>query len=110
MELRQVEAGTLLTEALESFSKVFVLTHIPPWDTATWHDHKHSDPDWMPWFSCKAVGEVIEECAKAHKGKKITVLCGHTHGKGKTQISNDIKALTGGAVYRSPEVAQIFEI
>ncbi len=79
-KLGDIEAAMLqapLIEALESFSKVFVLTHVPPWDTATWHDHSHSHPDWQPWFSCKAVGEVIEKCAKVHRGKKITVLCGH---------------------------------
>jgi predicted MPP superfamily phosphohydrolase len=99
-----------LLEALESFQTVYVLTHVPPWDTATWHEGAHSDPDWLPWFSCKAVGDVIEECAAKYPDKKVTVLCGHTHGSGHCERMPNVECFTGGAAYRYPEIQKTLEI
>ena len=97
------DAGYLrrpLLLALEDYQKVIVLTHVPPWREATWHAGAHSDNDWLPWFSCKAIGDLIEECAAKHRAREITVLCGHTHGNGESQIADNIRAITGGATYR----------
>jgi predicted phosphohydrolase len=106
------EAGALrmpLLRALGCYQKVYVLTHVPPWKEATWHQGAHSEDDWLPWFSCKAVGDLIEECAAKHKDREITVLCGHTHGAGESQIADNIRAITGRAAYRDPEVARVFD-
>lgn len=112
MALGDKEAGTLrmpLLSALADYKKVIVLTHVPPWKEATWHAGAHSDNEWLPWFSCKAVGDLIEECASKHPDKEITVLCGHTHGGGESQIADNIQAITGRAAYRDPEVARVFD-
>lgn len=111
-ELGDAEAATLkplLEAALEKYEKVFVLTHIPPWEEATWHAGKHSEPDWLPWFSCAAVGDVITEAAHEYPDKEIVVLCGHTHGSGVSQILENVIAYTGGATYRFPEVQRLLE-
>ena len=112
-KLGEAEARTLsgpLVEALERFETVYVLTHVPPWDTATWHEGEHSDPDWQPWFSCKAVGDLIEECAAQFPDTKVTVFCGHTHGEGYCERLPNLECFTGGARYRCPKVQKSFEI
>jgi predicted phosphohydrolase len=66
-----------LAEALPSFDNILLMTHVPPWKEATWHDGALSNDEWLPWFSCKSVGDVIIEEVAKHPGKKVTVLCGH---------------------------------
>jgi len=102
--------GPILAQALAQSQHVYVMTHVPPWREATWHQGKHSNDDWLPWFSCKATGELIEERSAQHPGKKITVLCGHTHGAGRSQITDDIEVYTGAAEYYLPRVQGTFVI
>jgi predicted phosphohydrolase len=108
------EAASLrgpLTDALEAgLEQVYVLTHVPPYEGATWHDGEQSDPAWMPWFSCKAVGDLLDELGACYPETQITVLCGHTHGKGYYRRSDNIEVFTGGATYRQPEIQKILTI
>ena len=111
--LGKEEADTLrpvLAQALARYEQVFVITHVPPWKEATWHEGFHSDDNWLPWFSCKAVGDCIEEESAKHPGRKITVLCGHTHGYGHSKITDDIDVYTGMATYYMPEVQFTIEL
>lgn len=98
------EAASLrkpLFEALATFPKVLVLTHVPPFAEAAWHEGAQSNPNWLPWFSCKAVGDLLLEAAQAHPDKTIRVLCGHTHGSGHYQALPNLEVHTGHADYRS---------
>lgn len=106
-KLGKQEAETLkpiLAQALAQNDYVYVATHVPPWKEAAWHEGEHSDDNWLPWFTCKAVGACIEEVSAEFPGKKITVLCGHTHGFGYSKISDDIEVYTGGAEYYVPKI------
>ena len=58
----------LLPEALERFRRLIVLTHVPPFREACWHRGQISDDEWLPHFSCRAVGEVLVEAMAAHPG------------------------------------------
>ena len=100
----------VLAEALTKYNRVLLMTHVPPWLEATWHQGKHSDEQWAPWFSCKAVGDAIVKEAKKHPGKKVTVFCGHTHGFGYSEITDQVDVYTGGAIYQFPEVQCCLEI
>ena len=100
----------VLAQALADFEHVLLMTHVPPWKEATWHEGKHSDDNWLPWFSCKAVGDVILEESEKHPSKQVTVFCGHTHGFGHSQINNRVDVYTGGAQYHHPEIQYTFEI
>jgi len=99
-----------LLEALRGYKNVYVLTHVPPWDTAAWHMGALSEPDWMPWFTCKAVGDVIEECAALYPDTKVTVLCGHMHSKGYCRRTENVECFTGGAEYGFPQICDVLEI
>jgi 3',5'-cyclic-AMP phosphodiesterase len=101
---------SVLPEALARFRHVLVLTHVPPFREACWHEGRISDDNWLPHFSCKAVGEVLAEVMSAHPDRQMTVLCGHTHGAGAAQILPNLRVLTGGAVYGNPQLQQILTV
>jgi 3',5'-cyclic-AMP phosphodiesterase len=101
---------TVLPDALERFKHVVVLTHVPPFREACWHEGNLSDDNWLPFFSCKAVGDALVEAMTAAPDRTMTVLCGHTHGSGETQILPNLRVLTGGARYGAPVVQRVLEV
>jgi predicted phosphohydrolase len=100
----------LLGAALARYDRVIVATHVPPFREACWHEGRISNADWLPHFSCKAVGEALRSLAEAHPHRKIRVLCGHTHGAGTAEILPNLKVFTGGAEYGEPTVQGVFEL
>lgn len=76
--------------------QLLVLTHVPPFPEACWHDGAMSEPAWLPWFTCVATGEVLRTWADAHPDTRVTVLCGHTHGIGVFEAAPNLEVRTGG--------------
>lgn len=87
-----------------------MLNHVPPFKEACWHQGQLSGDDWLPFFSCKAVGDVLQDAMKQHSDVAMTVLCGHTHSAGACQILPNLKVTTGCTEYGAPQVQQIVEI
>lgn len=98
-----------LARALERYWHVVVATHVPPFAEACWHAASTANADWLPWFTCKAVGDVLLEAAQAHTSARITVLCGHTHGAGSTQILDNLEVHTGAAEYGRPSIQALLD-
>ncbi len=46
----------------------------------------------------------------AHLDRQMTVLCGHTHGGGETEVLPNLRVLTGAAVYGEPKVQRVLEV
>jgi Icc-related predicted phosphoesterase len=99
-----------LQNALEHNEHVYALMHVPPYQRAALHEGQPSDDNFAPHFSCKAVGDMFLEEMAAQPNKQLTVLCGHTHGGGETQIADNITVHTGPATYREPAVAKVIEL
>jgi Icc-related predicted phosphoesterase len=93
-----------LQSALDHYHKVIVLTHVPPFKEACWYQGEVSDDNWLPHFSCKAVGEVLKELMLQHADRKMTVLCGHTHNSGLAEILPNLVVKTGSAAYGRPQL------
>ncbi|MGH9426333.1 MAG: phosphoesterase, partial [Terriglobia bacterium] len=68
-----------------------------------------SNKEWLPWFTCKAMGDMLLASAEEHPDRQILVLCGHTHSRGKVDILPNLKVWTGGAQYGAPEIEHVFE-
>lgn len=102
-----VHFRTVLPEALAAFRHVLVLTHVPPFRQACWHEGNISADDWLPHFSCRAVGEALREAMRLRPDRQMTVLCGHTHSSGQTRILPNLLVKTGGADYGLPVVQEI---
>jgi len=99
-----------LQRAAACSRQVVLLTHVPPFWGAAWHQGRPSTEDWIPWFSCRAVGEVIVACANAHPNTDFLVLCGHTHGSGIYCPTPSVTVHTAEAEYGAPRVQRIFEL
>jgi predicted phosphohydrolase len=103
--LGRESAATLrpqLTEAAARFNQVIVLTHVPPFPEAAWHEGAPSADDWLPGFSCRAMGEELFRIAEEYPDSEFTVLCGHTHGDGVARILPNLVVHTQGAEYGQP--------
>jgi 3',5'-cyclic AMP phosphodiesterase CpdA len=100
----------LLPEALERFRRLIMLTHVPPFREACWHQGRISDDNWLPHFSCRAVGEVLRKAMAARPDRELLVLCGHTHGAGEVSILPNLRVLTGGADYGRPALQRVLDV
>ena len=100
----------VLPEALARYRQVVFLTHVPPFREAAWHEGQYSADDWLPYFSCRAVGETLLEIMRQHPARQLLVLCGHTHGSGESQIRENLRVLTGGADDRGPRFHQTLQL
>ena len=100
----------VLHRALDSYPNVILLTHVPPFREACWHEGKISNDDYLPHFSCKAVGDVLIETMRERPRCTLTVLCGHTHSPGTAQILPNLLVRTGAAAYGAPVVQDVFEL
>ena len=100
----------VLPKALKNHRCIIVVTHVPPFKEACRYDGQPSGEDWLPFFSCKAVGDVLKEVMDQHHESDMTVLCGHTHGSGECQILPNLAVFTGDAKYGEPQVQKIIKI
>ena len=108
------EAATRVREVLEGAlaarRRALLLTHVPPFEAACWHEGAISDPKWLPHFTCKAVGDVLEETMIARPDHELLVLCGHTHGAGDARILPNLHVKTAGATYGRPRIAGVIDL
>lgn len=92
----------VLPPALERFEHVLVLTHVPPFREACWHQGAISSGDFLPFFACQATGEVLRAEAARRPDRAVTVLCGHTHSAGECRPLPNLHVFTGAAEYGRP--------
>ena len=98
-----------LPVALARYPQVLVATHVPPFREACRYQGRPSDENWLPHFSCRAMGDALLEAAAAAPNTQVAVLCGHTHGGAECRPLVNLCVLTGEAVYQRPRVQQVLE-
>jgi hypothetical protein len=98
----------ILPQALNRFTSLLLVTHVPPFKAACWHEGQISDNEFLPHFTCQAVGDTLLEMMEANSQCNLTVLCGHTHGSGTTQVLPNLLVKTGGAEYGWPAIQEAF--
>lgn len=101
---------SVLPQVLARFRHVIVVTHIPPFRESCQYAGQMTTDDWLPFMSCKAVGNVLAEIMSAAPDRTMTVLCGHTHVGAEAQILANLRALTGQAEYGNPSLQRILDI
>jgi 3',5'-cyclic AMP phosphodiesterase CpdA len=100
----------VLPAAAEKYPCVIVATHIPPFREAAWFRGSPSADDYLPFFSCKAVGDVLVDAAPKHPACQFLVLCGHTHDGSEVQVLENLRVLTGPAEYGKPVIQQVIDV
>lgn len=99
------EVESFLPEALEQFEHLIFLTHPPPFKEACWYlNEMTADDNWLPHFTCKAVGNVLHNWLKKYPQKSLTVLAGHTHNACDVEILPNLRVKVGKAEYGQPEI------
>ncbi len=98
-----------LLAAAKNNDQVIVVTHVPPFGGSAWHEGRPSDDDWAPWFSCKAIGDTLLDCAITNPTVDFLVVCGHTHGEGEYSPRSNLKVMTGAAEYGKPRISEVLE-
>lgn len=99
-----------LPTAIENYNNIILLTHVPPFREACWHEGQISNDEYLPHFACKAAGDVIRDIMLRHPNKNMTILCGHTHSNGIVNILPNLRVKTGSAIYTRPSVQETIEI
>lgn len=100
----------ILPRAFKRHRNVIVLTHVPPFQEACRRDGQIWGPDWLPFFSCKAVGDVLKTVMQDHPTHECTVLCGHTHSHAVVRVLPNLHVLTGRAEYRDPRPQAVLDV
>jgi len=100
----------VLAEAANSYEHVIAVTHVPPYREAAWYQGKVSHDDYLPYFACKVVGDVLTRTMQAHRHSRLTVLCGHTHDGGAIHVLDNLRVLTGKARCGQPKIVEILDI
>jgi len=101
---------SVLPQALEQASHVIVLMHVPPFRESCWHAGRTSDDNWAPHFVCQAAGEALKQVMQRYPDKRMTVLCGHTHGAGTADILPNLHVITAAAEYGKPVVQPLIDL
>ena len=70
----------------------------PVEDAAVNQGHPIAD-DYLPFFSCKAVGDVLLEVAQSYPRCQTLVIYGHTHDGGEIQATETLRVGPGPAEY-----------
>ncbi len=113
-ELSDLDANAmredLIRNIASSIKKIIILTHVAPFEGSCWHEGKISNLDWMPFFTSKAMGDVILAIAKANPIIDFLVLCGHTHSGGIYQTLPNLLVKAGKAEYYKPEIQEIINV
>lgn len=104
------EAGQHFEKHLpQTHKNVIAVTHVPPFREANFYIDKPNSPpklsgdDWLPFFSCKAVGDVLVK----YNEKNIVVLCGHTHTEADVSIRNNLRVIVGKGAYDDTKIRVI---
>jgi 3',5'-cyclic-AMP phosphodiesterase len=100
----------VLGEAVTKYSNVIAVTHVPPFREAAWYQGKISNDDFLPYFACKIVGDVLKKVMQANPQAHLLVLCGHTHGGGEVQVLPNLRVLTGAAEYGKLAIERVLEV
>jgi Icc protein len=101
--------GPKLEAAAERCRNVVVVTHVPPFEGACWHEGNTSSDGWLPWLTCDAVGGAILDVASRHAATGFLVLCGHTHSPGRYAPAPNVVVHTAGASYGDPTIQAFVE-
>ncbi len=56
----------ILPKALERYKDIILLTHVPPFREACWHQGEISNDEFLPHFSCKVVGDELVKVMRSY--------------------------------------------
>lgn len=113
--LSDEDAENLRCDLLDSVNQhhpqeIMVLLHVPPFKEACLYQGKVASNDYLPYFSSKAMGDVLLAVAGKNQHIKFSVFCGHTHEAACYQALDNLVVNVGQAQYLDPQVQEVIPI
>ncbi len=104
----QQKVETVLEEQ-PHLNEIVIATHVPPFPESAWYMGYSGAPDWIPDFTCKAIGDLLLTLADTYPDIHWTVLCGHGHHRGSVTMRSNLVVETGHAEYGAPSIERLVE-
>lgn len=89
--------------------KIIIVTHIPPFKEASFYRGKISGDNYLPFYTCKATGDVLLQMATENNAIEFLALCGHTHGEAFYQPLPNLTVKVGKSEYYYPAVQEVID-
>lgn len=81
-----------LIEAVKNYQKVFFITHVPPFVEVCFdRSLRVYDEFRQPFYTCKAIGDMLLEVMKENPACQMTALCGHTHETADVKVLENLR-------------------
>jgi len=96
--------------AARHHKSIVVMAHYPPFQESHVYNGDVGDDQAQPWYTCKMLGDMLLDAARAYPDVKFTVLAGHTHGFYRGNHAPNLEVNVGGAAYGRPNVARLIEV
>ncbi len=81
-----------LLEAVKSYKNVILVTHVPPFVEACFDRRLQIIEEFkQPFYTCKAIGDMLLDVMNANPMCDMTVLCGHLHETADVKILENLR-------------------
>ncbi|CAN5441564.1 metallophosphoesterase [soil metagenome] len=92
----------VLLDAVKNFEKVILVTHVPPFVEVCFDRSLRICGEFkLPFYTCKAIGDMLLEVMNENPACRMTVLCGHTHEKADVKILDNLRVRVKESNYGS---------
>lgn len=92
----------VLLKAVENYKNVILVTHVPPFvDVCFDRSFRVIGEFKQPFYTCKAIGDLLLEVLTENPECHATVLCGHTHEKADVKILENLRVRVKESGYGS---------
>lgn len=88
-----------LERAVKTYSEIYLLTHVPPFREACIDSYRICDDKKIPFYCCKAIGDVLLDVMEKNPQVNLTALCGHTHFECDLRVRDNLRVRVGEAGY-----------
>jgi hypothetical protein len=89
-----------LTDLAARFQRVYLVTHVPPFQEACRDNSGRICNDRkLPFYTCKALGDALLDVMGKRPACELTVLCGHSHDECHVRPAANIRVLVRNAGY-----------
>ncbi len=105
-----VHVMTGIKAAVRYYSNIVIATHFPPFLSAYPKENRINDPNLLPWYTSKVLGDVLLDAARTYKNVNFTVLCGHVHEAWNGRVEKNLEVRLGGAKYGAPMLSGYMEV
>lgn len=99
-----------LIKAANTYSQIYLITHVPPFRETCIDSYRICDEQKLPFYCCKAIGDVLLEVMKQNPKCNLTVLCGHSHFECDLQVLDNLRVMVGEAGYGCWYPPKIIEV